>query len=179
MKQTRAEQLAKEIIHFTQNKIRNTQECINFAKEEIEMYFVEKDKSITQEEAKEIIGDNEKRFALFPYKKEFKVVNEFLIDLFKQKGIEIEIGKMKIHVGDIVKFYGKDMFENDEKILAFKIVIIKKIDSFQKNNPKSEFCLVEDADGHHYINHSSQVLFQRTNKKERDEFVSKYMANKI
>jgi len=40
--QARAEQVAKEIVAFTQNNIGNTQMCINFALEEINRHFVER-----------------------------------------------------------------------------------------------------------------------------------------
>ncbi len=43
MNQTRAEQVAKEIVVYTQNNIGKTTDCMDFALEEINRYFVEKE----------------------------------------------------------------------------------------------------------------------------------------
>ncbi len=41
--QTRAEQVAKEIVVYTQNNVGNTPNCFDFALEEINKYFIEKE----------------------------------------------------------------------------------------------------------------------------------------
>lgn len=46
MNQTRSEQVAKEIVSFTQNNRGDTQGCFDFAQEVIDLNFVEKDKQI-------------------------------------------------------------------------------------------------------------------------------------
>jgi len=43
-KQTKVEQVAKEIVVFVQNNLGKSDDCMNFAKEEIKRYFIEKEK---------------------------------------------------------------------------------------------------------------------------------------
>jgi len=108
--------------------------------------------------------------------------------------------KKEFKVGDIVKFYGKEIFKEkrwDEflheyfegkrtKITKkdmippnFKIVIITKKANFDWNKHNNEIYVLEDKDRHIYINPYGQVLLQKASKKEIKKFTEKWVANKL
>jgi hypothetical protein len=111
-----------------------------------------------------------------------------------------EVMKKEFKVGDIVKFYGKEIFKEkrwDEflheyfegkrtKITKkdmippnFKIVIITKKANFDWNKHNNEIYVLEDKDRHIYINPYGQVLLQKASKKEIKKFTEKWVANKL
>lgn len=61
----------------------------------------------------------------------------------------------------------------------FKIAIITKKAVFDWNKYDNVIFVLEDADGHNYINPYGEVLLDKANEKEIKKFTEKWVANQI